>query len=277
MKIVISVDLEGISGIVSSKQCIEDAIDYKLAQKRVTMDTNAAIKGAIEGGATDVVVHDSHGLVYENILLEELHKQAELIRGQPVFLFEENDLSRGYDAAFLVGYHAGIGEHGLLSHTYSAKNFKDLKINGKSVDEAQLATALCGYFGIPVVLITGDDIICGKMKEWLKGIQVAVVKYYLNRYTARCLPLERSYEIIKSAAKKAVGQIKDISPFTYSSPITFEVVCTNTFIAQLISKVPGSKYDGELTVSFTCSDFLKLHNFMHIMTYITIMAEDKYY
>lgn len=277
MKVVISVDLEGISGIVSPKETAENAVDYKLAQKWATMDTNAAVEGALEGKAVGVVVHDCHGLGYRNILLNDLHPKAELIRGHSIFRFEESDLNRGYDAAFLIGYHAGIGDHGLLSHAYSAKNFRDLKINGDSVDEAQIGTALCGYFGIPVVLITGDNVICEKMKKWLKGIQVGAVKHYISRYTARCLSLERSHKIIKSAAKKAMEQIGNVRPFTYSSPITFEVICANPYIAQAISKIPGTEYDGELTVSYTCSGFLELHKFMHPMVYTAMMVEDSTY
>lgn len=276
MRVAISVDMEGISGIVSSKEIAEKGIDYKRAQEWITADTNAAVEGALEAGAKEVVVHDSHGFAYRNILFDKIHPEAQLIAGQPVILFETEDLKRSPDAAFLIGYHTGLGQEGILSHTYSAKNFIDFKVNGESVDEVQIATALCGYFGIPVVLISGDDVMCNKTKKWLKNIETAIVKYVINRYTARCLSLEKTQNIIKTAAEKALRRIKEFTPFTYTGEITLEVICANTYIATTLEKIPGVKYDGRLTVSYTSSDFLEIYNLMHPIIYISAFGEDPF-
>ncbi len=274
MKIAISVDIEGISGVVSTRQVTEESIDYKRAQEWITADTNAAVEGALEAGAQEVVIHDSHGFAYRNILFDKMHPEAQLIMGQPVLLFEVEDLKRSFDAAFLIGYHTGLGEKGILSHTYSPNNFRDLKINGESVDEVKIAVALCGYFDIPVVLLSGDDLVCSKTKKWLKDIETAKVKYVINRYTARCLSLEKTNHIIKAAAQRALRRLDKFTPFTYTGEIVLEVVCANTYIASCLEKIPGVNYDGHLSVSYTSTDFLEIYNLMHPIIFMSDYNSD---
>lgn len=154
MRIAISVDMEGISGTVSFKQIVAGNPEFERAQRLATADVNAAIAGAREAGATRFFIHDTHWLDQINLLIDELDESAEYVGGQPLLLWE--DLDANYGAAFLIGYHARAGQSGIMSHVFSDL-ICDIRLNGRSVGEGMLAAALAGYYGIPTILVTGDD------------------------------------------------------------------------------------------------------------------------
>jgi len=197
MKILISADIEGASGIASAKETgypkrpfgdPEQYEAYLTARRWLTGDVNAAVEGAMEAGATSFVLHDSHGLDYRNVLLDELHPAVEVVRGQPIIFYEYEDLDESYDAAFLIGMHARGGQRAFLSHVLDWPLLRELRVNGLPVSESHLTIALASRFGIPTVLISGDDVVCREIAEWTSGaIETAVVKESLSRYAARCL------------------------------------------------------------------------------------------
>ena len=233
MKILISVDIEGASGIASRVRPViqtarsentESNPDYLAARMWLTEDVNAAVEGAIEAGANEFVLHDSHGLDYRNVDLDTLHPLVEVIRGMPIIFYEYKDLTNHYDAAFLIAMHARGGQAGILSHALDWPLLREIRINGSPVGESQITAALAGYYGIPTVLITGDDVVCAEMEGLTSHqIETAVVKYSLSRYAARCLPLTTAWERIQQAAKKAVLRIGEIKPSRYELPVTLEL------------------------------------------------------
>jgi D-amino peptidase len=269
MKIVISADIEGASGVVTSRESGYPRIkvgdpqnnpDYMKACERLTNDINAAVEGAIKAGADEFVVHDSHGHDYTNILLEKLHPSVEVIKGMPIVLYEHDDLAENsYDASFLIGMHARAGLPGVLSHIIDWPTIKEVRINGEPVGESQVTAALAGYFGYPTVLITGDDVVCEEMKAWTNGmIETAEVKKSYSRYAARCLSLEKSRKVIYNAAYHAVKKIGDIQPITYKQPVTLEIDFLDRQVAKYVSMMPKIDYNGNCTVRYQDEDFLNI-------------------
>jgi len=278
MKILISADMEGASGIATSRETgyprqpagdPQATPDYLTGRRWLTGDVNAAVEGAIEAGATAFVLHDSHGLDYRNVVLDELHPAVEVVRGMPIIFYEYDDLDGSYDAAFLIAMHARAGQPGVISHVLDWPLLREVRINRQPVGESQITAALAGYFGIPTVLITGDDVVCEEMKAWTAGqIETAVVKQSLSRYAVRCLPLATAREGIRQAAYRAVKRIGEIKPSRYEPPITLEVDFNDRQVARYASWMPEVQYDGDSTVSYTSDDFLSVYKALLAMLWI---------
>jgi D-amino peptidase len=270
MRIVISADIEGISGLVRDRESgypkvaigdVEANPDYLQARKWLTEDINAAVQGAKEAGATAFVVHDSHGAYYRNIDLDELDPAVEYVGGRPIIFYDYDDLDgAGYDAAFMVGMHARAGQKGILSHILDWPLLREVRLNGQPVGESQVTAALAGYYGIPTVLITGDDVICAEIKAWAQGgIETAVVKKSLSRYAGHLLPLWQARQRIRQAASRAVQRIGQTPPSRYETPVRLEVDLLDREIARYISWMPQIAYDGDCTVAYTSDDFLRVY------------------
>jgi D-amino peptidase len=278
MKILISVDMEGASGIASFREtgypseAVSDpqaTPDYLTGCRWLTGDVNAAVEGAMIAGATSFVVHDSHGGNRRNLVLDQLHPAAETVRGMPITLFEYEDLDDTYDGAFLIAAHARAGQPGCLSHVFDWPLLREVRINGRAVGESEISAALAGHFGIPTVLVTGDDIVCKEMKDWTGGqIETAVVKHSLSRYAVRCLPLEAARANIREAACRAVKRIGTIKPSRFEPPIKLELDLNDRQIAWYISWMPGIEYDGNSTVAYTGGDFLSVYKALLAMFWI---------
>ena len=203
-KIYISVDMEGISGVVGDDQTSAGGAEYNRSRKLMAEDANAAIRGAFEGGATEVVVNDSHGS-QRNLLPEDLDPRARLISHS----FKRHGMVEGldetFDAVMFVGYHAKADSpRGLFAHTGSGV-VKDVQVNGKSAGEGGLNTLMAQWFGVPVVLITGDDVAVEQQKEWTPGIRGVVVKRAINMRAVEGKSPAAARRDIQAGAKEGVA------------------------------------------------------------------------
>jgi D-amino peptidase len=278
MKVLISADIEGASGVVTSRDCgflstpIGDpqaTPDYLTARTWLTGDINAAVEGAMKAGATEFVLHDSHGLDYRNVNLNDLNPSVEIVSGMPIIFYEYEDLNNTYDAAFMIAMHARAGQPGIISHVLEWPLLREVRINGLPVGESQLTAALAGLYNIPTVLITGDDLICNEIKDWTKGeIETAIVKQSLTRYCARCLPLDVARERIRQAAFRGIQRVGEIKPFRFEPPIALEVEFNDRQIAWYVSWIPETKYDGDRTVSYTHENYLSVYKCLLAMFWI---------
>ena len=278
MKILISSDIEGASGLatfreigypLSSTVDPQSTPDYMHARQLLTDDINAAVEGAIDAGADSFVLHDSHGLNYQNVIIDKLNPKVQLIQGMPIIFFEYEDLNESFDAAFLIAMHDRAGQPGILSHVLSWPTIKEVRINGKPVGESQITAALAGYFDIPTILVTGDDNTCKEMLEFTSNkIEVAIVKESLTRYAVRCLPLAIARKKIKEAAFKAIKKAKSIKPFNFKSPTKLEVDFLDRQVAWYVSWMPNTSYDGNITVTYSDSDFLNVYKTLLAMFWI---------
>ena len=203
VKIFISVDMEGVSGVVHRDHTARDGQDYEMARRLMTLEANAAVEGAFEGGADEVVVNDSHGTL-RSLLPELLDARARHIAGSPKPQSMMAGLDDSFDAALCVGYHARAGTQGILDHTLSG-GMHDLRINGRSLGELGVNAGIAAYHGVPIVLVTGDTAATAQGTELIPDIEVASVKEPLTRHAANCLSPSAAQDLIRAKAQPSRG------------------------------------------------------------------------
>jgi D-amino peptidase len=253
MKIYISADMEGVTGVTHSQDVIPDRSQYERFRGLLTADVNAAIEGAAQAGATKFLVNEAHDGM-RNILLEDLDPRAEVIVGprKPLSMmqgFEDADL------VFFVGYHARAGTEGVLSHTFDSPTVvTGVWFNGEPCSEGRMNATLAGLRGIPVGLVTGDDLACAEAESLYAGVQTAQVKVAVDRYSARCLSPQAARERIREAARRATGRV-DLTPYAPESPYSFSVEFATASSAASVLFFPGLERVDDRRVSWTHEDY----------------------
>lgn len=254
MKIYISADMEGVTGVTHPQDVIPGRERYDDFRRYLTADVNAAIEGAAKAGATDFLVNEAHNGM-RNIVLEDLDERAEAIVGsrKPLSMMEGFEDS---DIAFFVGYHAMAGAEGVLSHTFHTPlAVVAVELNGEPCSEARMNAVLAGTRGIPVGLVTGDDIACAEAKSLYEGVRAAEVKTAIDRYTARCVHPKKAVEAIRREAGAAVENRSSLAPYALGSPYTFTVEFATASTAASVMFFPElDRVDGR-RVAITHDDF----------------------
>ncbi|MCO6693109.1 MULTISPECIES: M55 family metallopeptidase [Streptomyces] len=255
-RILISVDMEGVSGIVHPRETHPDGYDYGRARALMTAEANAAVAGVLdaEPGA-EVWVADAHGS-YRNLLPEEIDRRARLVRGKPRPLGMLGGVDERTDAVLFVGYHvrAGAGP-GVLAHTMSDA-LLDVRVDGRSLGEIGLNAAMAGHLGVPVVLLSGDDAACAEVRELVPGVRTVAVKEALGQFAAAGLHPEEARERLRRTAAEAVAGREEVRPFALSGPQTVEVDLAAAHTVDLAVLIPGvTRAGGARTVTFTAADF----------------------
>jgi len=242
MKLLIAVDMEGVSGVVHTSHVRPENSDYDRFRRLMTADVNAAVEGAFLGGAQEIVVTDGHwnGL---NILIEELDARVRLNAGlaSPYAMLE--GLQNGVDAAFFIGYHARMGTiTGVMDHTWASAKVENLWLNGRLAGETALNGAVCGHYGAPVLMVSGDQALAAEASDWIRGVETAVVKRASSRLSAACLPVETARQLIRTTAERAVRrflQNEAPRPLEIKTPITVAVEFTTSAMADSVEIFPG--------------------------------------
>ncbi len=250
--------MEGISGVVHSSQAAPGARDYEWARTMMAGDANAAIEGAIEGGATEIVVADAHDGM-RNLRLNELHPAASLVSGSGRPLSMVHGVDSSFSALFMIGYHATCGApEGIMNHAYISKGLQNVSLNGRLVGEIGIFAGVAGTFGVPVALVSGDDACALEARSWLPNVQTVSVKTGINRFAAQCLSQQKAHESIRSAAKNALQpeNLGRLEPFYLPPPTVFEVELTGSQCADAAARVPGVKRLADRIVSTQNDDYL---------------------
>jgi D-amino peptidase len=247
MKILIACDMEGITGVTNWNQVDPAHPEYVRFRKIMTGDVNAAIKGAFDGGADEIVVTDGHNNG-DNILIEELDPRVRLNAGLGTSQYSMmQGIDESFDGVIFVGYHARAGSPaGVLDHTWSGK-ITNVWLNDILVGEYGLNAALAGYFGVPVIMLTGDQTACGQAAELLGALETVMVKQATGRFSAECLPPAVTQAAIREAAKRALLRVKkgDLpDPFILDTPVTVTVEFASSDMADRAERVPGSTREG---------------------------------
>ncbi|MEX2355784.1 MAG: M55 family metallopeptidase [Thermaerobacterales bacterium] len=267
MKVFISVDMEGVSGVVAYDHTSETGYDYELARRWMMGEANAAVEGALAAGADEVVVSDSHGANgYRNLRLSDLHPEATLVSGflqRPLAQMEGMDAT--CDAFFLIGYHVRQGSFGVISHTTVGGLVANVWLNGLLVGECGLNAALAGHFGVPTVLISGDGGTVEEVRDLIPGVEGAVVKQTLSQGAARCLSPVRAQAVIREAARRAVERRQEISPFQVSEPATVRLQYKDTSSAESAMRLPDVMQVAPDTVEYTGADMVGTFKVYHAM------------
>ena len=223
MKILIAADMEGITGVVHWDQVNTNHPEYARFRKLMTGDVNAAIRGAFDAGVDQVVVTDGHSWG-RNILIEELDARARLNSGSFSPLSMVQGVDEGVDGVIFIGYHARIGtRNAVLEHTWSDERVANLWINDRLFGESGLNGGVCGHFGVPVIMISGDQTVCAEAMDFFGEVETAVVKIAQGRMAAECLPPAVSQLKIYEAAQRAIIRLQAgtvPAPFVVPAPIT---------------------------------------------------------
>ncbi len=265
MKVFISVDMEGIAGVTHGDHVKLEGVEYEAARKWMTAETNAAVEGALEAGASEVVVADSHGHM-RNLLPDMLHEEALLVRGSPRPLIQMEGLDESFSAAMFIGYHAGAGHAtGILAHTHVSRIVYQLRLNGEPVDESVFNASVAGEVGVPVVLVAGDDALAAAIERTLPWAERVVTKWAISSYAARNLSPAASQKRIREAAKAALDQLEAMKVFKLEQPIRFEANFNHPIYAHLAADIPGAERVDGYTVAFEGKDMLEISRIWRLM------------
>lgn len=257
LKVFISVDMEGISGIVHGSQTGRDPAEYERGRGLMVGDVNAAIEGVLAAGKAVIVVSDGHGSM-RNLKPEELHEAAVLVRGSPKPLTQMAGIDRGFDAALFIGYHSKKGTmRGVLDHTFSGRTIDSITINGMEIGETAINAAIAGYYGVPLVFVSGDLAVTEEANALIPGIITVAVKEAVSRTAAKCLNPKEARELIKRGVTEALRKRKSVKPFVFNPPIEMMVKYANSLMADAVEFMPSAvRIDGR-TVKFVLDDYLK--------------------
>jgi D-amino peptidase len=277
MRIFISVDMEGVSGVTRWEDVITRGQDYQRARAWMTGDVNAAVEGARAAGATDFVVEENHGVeALCNLMLDEIDPEVEVVRGQPRGgATTMAALDDSFDAVFLVGHHAKVGDYpGICAHTISYGEYRDVRLAGQSVSEGEIFATVAAQHGVPTALITGDDVVAAELTRVCPGIETAVVKRALSRTAAAIVPPSRARRIIAAAAQRATERVRagEIAPPEFDSPFSMEVELQSPLSEAareaFTLRFPEFQLVGDRTVSFLQTDMHRAYRMAVIVQFI---------
>jgi D-amino peptidase len=249
MKVFLSSDMEGTAGVVDWEQCVGPGPEAAAGRKLLLAEVNAAIDGAVAGGATEIVVNDSHSTM-RNLPPGELKGGASYISGSHKPLYMMQGLDDSFDAVLFVSYHGSIGAPAGLSHTYNPRAVMEARLDGVVTGEAGINALVAAHYGVPVVLVTGDRSACDETTALIPGVHTAVVKEAVSRLAAHSLHPDRACDLIRETARRAVADASAIKPPPLASA-TLEVDVRTTDIAEAASWVRGVERTGDRRLRFT--------------------------
>ncbi len=254
MKISISTDMEGISGIVDRAQISPPGIDYDRGRKLMTEDINASVRGALAAGATEVIVSGGHGgNGARNVLVEQLHPEAILISGS-TRKYRLQSIDSTYDAVIQIGYHARNGFGGVLDHSITARDVAEIRIDGKPIGEIGMNGLAAGWHGVPVVLVSGCDRVVRETAEWFPWAEGVAVKRAIGRHAALCLHPRRAQALIEEASTRALSNLQSMKPLRPDPPYRGEVQFKLTTHAEAAEDAPLVERVDDVTVAYRTDD-----------------------
>ena len=268
LKLYISADMEGVAGVVTGDQLGPSGFEYGRFRQFMTGEVLAAIAAAREAGVTEILVSDSHGNG-ENLLIEMLPPDVTVIRSWPRPLMMMEGIDASFDAAILLGYHAGThNPEGIRAHTISSARLADVRLNDRSVPEAGISAAIAGHFGVPVVMISGDDAAVAEARELVGDIEGAVVKWNYGFHSARTITPEAAYRLIGEKVKAAIERLPTFEPFVIPTPVTLDVRFKSYRPSQLLSYLPIVDRVDAHTIRYVGDTMVEISKFIEfIMTY----------
>lgn len=272
MKLYISFDMEGISGIVDWEQCTGDGPDYQIGKDLTLAEVNAAIEGAIEGGVDEVWVNDAHYRM-RNLNPAALLGNARYVSGshKPMYMMEGLDDS--FDMVFFIGYHGSIsGEPSILSHTYNPAVFSQVSLNGIEVGESGINALVALGYGVPIGLISGDRATHEQASKLLGEVRGVVVKESISRYAATNLHPNVARAMVRDAARQAAKEIDSLTPPVISVPATLEMEFQTSDLADLACWVKGVERSDERRAAINGDDALQIYRSFVAVSYITRQA-----
>ena len=266
MKVYISADMEGVTGVVTGDHLGASGFEYQAAREWMTQEILTSIEAARESGATEFLVSDSHGNG-ENILIDKLPKDVQIVRGWPRPLMMMEGIDETFDAALLLGYHSSTSNgEGIRAHTISSSKITDVRLHGVSVPEAVINAAIAGHFGVPVVMISGDNAIIDETKSILGDVEGAIVKWAYSYHSARTMTPEAGYDLIHATVKRALGRLSDFKPYKIDKPVQLEMSFKNYRPPQLLEYLPIVERIDSHSIRYTARDMIEISKFLEFVT-----------
>ena len=265
LKLYISVDMEGVAGVVTADQLGPGGFEYERFRHFMTNETLAAVRAAKESGASEIVVSDSHGNG-ESLLIDEFPKDVRIVRSWPRHGGMMAGLDSSFDAALFVGYHASTTNmRGVRAHTFSSAHLTRVSLNGNAVTEGEFNAALAGALGVPVIFASGDDAALEELKSRLGNIETAETKKNLGFHSAETLTPEASCERIGAGVKAALARLHDFKPFAVKTPVTLEISFKNYMPAQMLSYLRIVQRIDSHTIRFVGKDMAEVSDFADVV------------
>jgi D-amino peptidase len=265
-KVFLSVDMEGIAGVVQPAQLGPTGFEYTRAREWMTGEARAAVDGASDAGANAFVVADSHGNA-QNLLLEQFPDSARIVRGFPRPLSMMQGIDDTFTAAIFIGYHASEMTPGAVrGHTFSSVRLLGVSLNGVEVSEGVFNAAIAGHFGVPVVFVSGDSKAVAQLQAAVPGVDGVAVKEPHGYHSATTLTPARARAMIREGVRAAMTKRTAKKPYRVSSPIALEVGFKLTIDAERASYVPGLERSGAHTVRGTFNDMLQIVRLIQVLT-----------
>jgi len=257
MKVFLSSDMEGTAGVVDWAQCVGEGPEAAAGRRLLLAEVNAAIEGALAGGATEIVVNDSHSTM-RNLPADALAGGASYISGSHKPLYMMQGLDDSFDAVMFVSYHGSVGAPAALSHTYNPHAVVEARLDGAVTGEAGINALVAAHYGVPVVLVTGDRCACAETAALIPGVHVAVVKEHISRLAAHSIHPARACALIRETAEKAIAGAAGAKPPPVASAV-LEISVRTADIAEAASWVRGVERTGPRELRFHGEDPLAVY------------------
>jgi D-amino peptidase len=265
LKVYISVDMEGIAGIVTADQLSPTGFEYASARQFMTGEALAAIAGARDAGATQIVVSDSHGNG-ENLLIDKFPPDVTIIRSWPRPLMMMEGIDSTFAAAVFIGYHASTtNPAGVRAHTISSAHLAAVELNGISMPESGINAAIAGYFGVPIVAISGDNVAVAEAQALIGPIDGAVVKQAISFHAASTMTPEAAQLLVRQKVKAGVLRHASLRPYVVRSPVRLDVTFKNYTPAEMLTFLPFVQRTSSHGIRFEGRDILQVSRFLEFI------------
>mgnify|MGYP001605176838 CR=1 FL=1 len=266
LKVYISVDMEGIAGVVTDDQLGPGSFEYERFRQFMTKEALAAVNAAREAGATEILVADSHGNG-ENLLIEQFPKDVRVIRSWPRRFGMIAGIDESFDAVIFIGYHSSTNNlKGVRAHTFSSGRLTRVSLNGVNVTEGAWNAAVAGHFGVPVVMVSGDDAAVEEVRSLLGPIEAAEVKKSLSFHSANTMTPEASQELIAQKVKAALARLRDFKPYKVKNPVSLELGFKHYRPVEILAYLKDVERIDSHTIRYVGKDMLDVADFELFIT-----------
>jgi len=275
MKLFLSTDFEGTSGIVAWEQILEGSAEYEQGRRLLTDEVNAVITGAMEAGATEFVVNDAHHHM-RNLHPQDLQGHATLITGRHKPLYMMEGLDASFEGVCFISYHGSIGaEHAVLSHTYNPGAIWEVRINGEIVGESGINALVAAHYGVPIIFVSGDEVTAHESQRIAPQAVKVIVKQSLGRFAAANLHPAVACELLHAGAVNAVRNLEALQPPEFQQPVSLEVTFLVADMAEMALWVRGVERVGSRTVALVSENLLDLYRMFVTVVTLTRALVDR--
>ena len=273
LKVLISVDMEGIAGVVTGDQLSPEGFEYQRFRDFMTKEALAAVQTAKKAGATEILVVDAHGNG-QNLLIEQFPKDVRIIRSWPRRFSMVAGIDSSFDAVVFIGYHSSTNnKKGVRAHTFSSARLTRVALNDREMSEGSWNAAIAGYFDVPVVMVSGDDAAVQEVRSIVGEIEGAVVKQSLGFHSANTLTPDASRELIAQKVTAGLNRLKDFKPYSPGYPVILDVSFKHYMVSEVLAYLKGVERTDSHSIRFVGKNMTEIADFMLVVTSYSLGLE----